>query len=105
MGCPLATAFAQEVRRLYPFVPALAAITLRDTEFEGCPIKGGQRVLLDVLATDHDPSEWPEPNSFDPHRFIDTGAEWSDAFVPQGGGRPGTDIGARARWSRSGCWR
>ncbi|WP_185749114.1 cytochrome P450 [Humibacillus xanthopallidus] len=88
VGGPLAVAFAQEIRRLYPFVPALAAITTRDTEFEGCYIPAGRRVLLDVMATDHDPSEWPQPNTFDPSRFLGTGAEWDDSFVPQGGGRP-----------------
>ncbi len=90
VGGPLAVAFAQEVRRLYPFVPALAAITIRDTEFEGCPIPVGRRVLLDVMATDHDPETWPDPNTFEPDRFIGTGAEWGETFVPQGGGRPET---------------
>ncbi len=90
VGGPLAVAFAQEVRRLYPFVPALAAIAVRDTEFEGCPIPAGHRVVLDVMATDHDPQEWPDPNTFDPNRFLGTGAEWSAPFVPQGGGRAET---------------
>jgi fatty-acid peroxygenase len=90
VGGPLAVAFAQEVRRLYPFVPALAATATRDTAFEGHPIPAGSRVILDIMATDHDPDEWPEPNSFDPDRFLGTGAEWSESFVPQGGGRPET---------------
>ncbi|GAA2038146.1 fatty-acid peroxygenase [Terrabacter terrae] len=88
VGGPLATAFAHEVRRVYPFVPALAAVATRDTEFERCPIPAGRRVLLDVMATNHDPQEWPEPSTFEPERFLGTGAEWSAPFVPQGGGRP-----------------
>lgn len=88
VGGPLATAFAHEVRRMYPFVPALAAVSTRDTEFEGCPVPAGRRVLLDVMATNHDPQEWPEPDTFDPERFLGTDAEWSAPFVPQGGGRP-----------------
>jgi len=90
VGGELATAFAHEVRRIYPFVPLLAARTTRDTSFEGCPIRAGQRVLLDVLATNHDAEEWDHPRVFDPARFLGTGAEWSDHFVPQGGGRPET---------------
>ena len=90
VGGPLATAFAQEVRRLYPFVPLLAAVARRPTSFEECPIAAGSRVLLDVMATNHDPQEWERPNAFDPERFLGTGAEWSLAFVPQGGGRPET---------------
>ncbi|MEW1953167.1 cytochrome P450 [Terrabacter sp. NPDC080008] len=85
---PLATAFAHEVRRFYPFVPALAAIATRDTEFERCPIPAGRRVLLDVMATNHDAQEWDQPQRFDPERFLGTGAEWSPPFVPHGGGRP-----------------
>jgi len=85
---PLATAFAHEVRRVFPFVPMLAAVATKDTEFEGCPVPAGRRVLLDVMATNHDPQEWERPNEFDPGRFLGTGAEWSPPFVPQGGGRP-----------------
>jgi len=88
VGGPLATAFAHEVRRVFPFVPMLAAVATRDTEFEGCPVPAGRRVLLDVMATNHDPQEWDRPNDFDPERFLGTGAEWSPPFVPQGGGRP-----------------
>ncbi len=90
VGGPLATAFTHEVRRIYPFVPLLAARAMHDTSFEGCPVPAGQRVLLDVLATNHDPQEWESPRTFDPERFLGTGAEWSDHFVPQGGGRPET---------------
>lgn len=90
VGGPLATAFAQEVRRLYPFVPLLAAVARQSTSFEQCPIPAGRRVLLDVMATNHDPQEWPRPNAFEPERFLGTGAEWSPSFVPQGGGRPET---------------
>lgn len=90
VGGELATAFAHEVRRVYPFVPMLAAVTTRATSFEGCPVAAGQRVLLDIFATNHDPQEWDRPNVFDPERFLGTGAEWSDHFVPQGGGRAET---------------
>ena len=45
-------------------------------------------MFLDVLATNHDPQDWPEPRTFDPERLLGTGAEWSAPFVPQGGGRP-----------------
>ena len=69
-GDELAVAFAQEVRRTYPFVPMLPALTTQDTEFAGCPVKKGQRVLLDLLGTNTAPSEW----------------EKLTAFIPQGGG-------------------
>jgi fatty-acid peroxygenase len=90
IGGQLATAFAQEVRRVHPFVPLLAARATRATEFEGCPVPAGRRVLLDVMATNHDPELWDDAADFRPERFLGTGAEWSDRFVPQGGGRPET---------------
>ena len=85
-GGPVATAVAHEVRRLYPFVPFLAAVTSHSTEHEGCPLPAGRRVLLDVTATDRNPATWSEPHRFEPARFVGTGEEWSDHFVPQGGG-------------------
>ena len=44
---PEAVAFAQEVRRTHPFVPMLPGLLTQDTELSGCPMKKGQRVLLD----------------------------------------------------------
>jgi len=90
VGGPLATAFAQEVRRLSPFVPLLAAVTTRPTMYAGTAVPQGRRVLLDVVGTNRDHTCWDEPHAFDPSRFLGTGEEWSDHFVPQGGGRPET---------------
>lgn len=87
---PVATAFAQEVRRVYPFVPLLAAIATRATWFRGKAIRAGERVFIDIHGTNHDPSRWDNPVAFDPDRFLGTSAADSDHFVPQGGGRPET---------------
>lgn len=86
-GDELAVAFAQEVRRTYPFVPMLPALTTQDTAFAGCPVKKGQRVLLDLLGTNTAPSEWENAEAFDPERFLGVDdAEKLTAFIPQGGG-------------------
>ncbi|MGW5241759.1 cytochrome P450 [Monashia sp. NPDC004114] len=85
---PLATAFAQEVRRLAPFVPMLAAVTSRPTTYAGVAVPARRRVLLEVVASNRDHGSWAQPHTFDPTRFLGTGAEWSDHLVPQGGGRP-----------------
>ena len=83
---PEAVAFAQEVRRVYPFVPMLPALATRDFEVQGCPVHEGQRVLLDLLGTDTDPGHWPDASTFDPQRFMDvTDAEKLEAFIPHGG--------------------
>jgi fatty-acid peroxygenase len=78
-------AFAQEVRRLYPFVPVLAAKTRAEQDVLGVRVPRGGLVVLDVHGTDHDPEHWPEPDRFDPDRFL-TGDIDPDTLVPQGGG-------------------
>lgn len=87
---PEAVAFAQEVRRTHPFVPMLPALAKKDTEISGCPVKKGQRVLLDFVGTLTSPAEWRDAGSFDPERFLPydgvEAAESITAFIPQGGG-------------------
>jgi fatty-acid peroxygenase len=78
-------AFIQEVRRLYPFVPVLAARARRRQDVLGVPVRRGGLVVLDVYGTDHDPEHWPDPDRFDPDRFL-RGSVDPDALVPQGGG-------------------
>lgn len=83
---PEAVAFAQEVRRVYPFVPMLPALATTDFEVQGCPVRKGQRVLLDLQGTDTDPNHWREASTFDPERFTDVAdAESLEAFIPPGG--------------------
>ncbi|MDO5512106.1 cytochrome P450 [Corynebacterium sp.] len=88
-GVREAVAFAQEVRRTYPFVPMLPGLLTEDTEVSGCPMKKGQRVLLDFVGTLTSPQEWDNAASFDPERFMRfdgvEDAESLEAFIPQGG--------------------
>jgi fatty-acid peroxygenase len=85
----LLEAFAHEVRRLYPFAPALADRARRDFHWRGHRIPRRRMVVLDVYGTCHHPALWPDPQRFDPERF--TGREPDPfAFVPQGGGDPAT---------------
>lgn len=88
-GGPLATAFAQEVRRTALFVPMLPAFARTDFEHHGEKVTKRERVLIDILGSNTDPEAWENPESFDPERFV--GLEGSayeriEAFIPQGGG-------------------
>jgi fatty-acid peroxygenase len=78
-------AFVQEMRRLHPFVPVLAARTRSAQDVLGVPLPRGGLVVLDVHGTDHDPAHWPDPDRFDPDRFLQ-GSVDLDTLVPQGGG-------------------
>jgi fatty-acid peroxygenase len=85
----LLEAFAHEVRRLYPFTPALADRARRDFRWRGHRIRRGRMVVLDIYGTCHHPDLWPDPERFDPERFISREPD-PFAFVPQGGGDPAT---------------
>jgi fatty-acid peroxygenase len=78
-------AFVQEVRRLYPFVPVLAARARAEQDVLGVRVPRGGLVVLDVHGTDHDPAHWPDPDRFDPERFLHGDVD-ADTLVPQGGG-------------------
>ncbi|GAB2549111.1 cytochrome P450 [Leucobacter ruminantium] len=87
LGGPLATAFAQEIRRTAPFVPVLPAWALEDIELDGRRVPEGGRVVLDILGTDLDERSWERSREFDPERFVGVDDyEALEAFVPQGGG-------------------
>jgi fatty-acid peroxygenase len=79
--------FVQEVRRFYPFAPAVGARVRRDFTWRGHRFPRGRRVLLDVYGTDHDPARWPRAGEFDPDRFVDRPTE-PFTLIPQGGGDP-----------------
>nr|WP_264185562.1 cytochrome P450 [Roseicella aerolata] len=77
--------FVQEVRRFYPFFPAVMARTRRGFEWQGYRFPKGVRVMLDLYGTDHDPRSWDAPDEFRPERFRTWDGSPFD-FIPQGGG-------------------
>lgn len=78
-------AFAQEVRRFYPFFPAVGGRVKVPFDFRGHHFELGDWVLFDLYGTNHDPRIWGDPEVFRPERFFEQDvSSWS--FVPQGGG-------------------
>lgn len=80
-------AFAQEVRRVAPFIPTLPARVRGDFEWRGHRFREGAFALLDLYGTNRDPGVWADPGAFRPERFL----TWEgDAFtlIPQGGSEP-----------------
>ncbi|XNO42114.1 cytochrome P450 (plasmid) [Sinorhizobium meliloti] len=77
--------FVQEVRRYYPFFPAVAARTRHAFEWKGYKFPEGRRVILDLYGTNQDPRSWERPEEFEPDRFL----RWDGSpfnFIPHGGG-------------------
>jgi fatty-acid peroxygenase len=80
-----ADGFVHEVRRFYPFFPAVPARVRAPFRWGGYDFEKGTRALLDLHGINHDARIWDSPEEFRPRRFL----RWSDnsyEFVPQGGG-------------------
>ncbi len=88
-GEAYATAFAQEVRRFYPFAPFVGGRAAADLSYRGEPIAENTLVLLDIYGQNHDPDLWDDPYSFRPDRFLAHPAD-PELLIPQGGGDPAT---------------
>jgi|SRR5215212_10174012 fatty-acid peroxygenase len=78
--------FIQEVRRFYPFFPAVGGHVQKEFDWRGHHFGTGTWVLLDLYGTNHDARIWQEPEVFRPERF----GRWREGpfnFIPQGGRR------------------
>lgn len=80
----LAHAFAQEVRRTAPFFPVIGGAATRPLEWRGIRFAPGDRVVVDLFATNRHPRHWSDPGRFDPDRFAR--GEDEAGIVAQGAG-------------------
>ncbi|MCZ0960928.1 cytochrome P450 [Paracoccus benzoatiresistens] len=79
--------FAEEVRRFYPFFPAIGGIARRDFRQGGLEMSKGDWLMVDLFGTCHDPRLFPSPRDFDAGRDLSWRSFGFD-FVPQGAGDP-----------------
>ena len=86
---PWTTACFQEAMRIYPPAWSIPRVAISDDEIGGQRIPRGSSVIIPVHALHHDPRHWPEPDRFDPERFMPgTGkGRHRSAYLPFGGGR------------------
>lgn len=78
-------AFVHEVRRFYPFFPAIGGRALEPFEWRGHRFAKDDWMLFDVFATNHDPQTFELPWELRPERFLGR-APGQNELVPQGGG-------------------
>lgn len=90
-------AFAQEVRRYYPFVPIVAGRAVHGFEWRSRPFSPGEWVLLDLYGTNRDPRSWRDPDAFNPDRFLGRPIGPFE-LVPQGGGDHRTGHRCPGEW-------
>ena len=79
-----ARSVAQEVRRTAPFFPLIGGVATRELAWRGVGFSPGDRVIVDLFATNRDPRHWPAAGSFDAQRFVDGRGE--EDIVAQGAG-------------------
>jgi cytochrome P450 len=78
----------QETLRLFPPIWTFSRQALADTEFNGQMISEGSVVVVCAYTLHRHPEFWPDPNIFDPDRFLPERMSGRPrfAYVPFGGG-------------------
>lgn len=73
------------------------------TEFMGYTIPKGTVVLPNLWSVHRDPTEWDDPDSFDPTRFLDEEGTLlrKECFIPFGIGRLFQTTSRASQWSCS----
>jgi cytochrome P450 len=86
---PWTTACLQESQRYFPAVwGIIARRAIEDDVIGGHRIRRGTTVFIQVNHIHHDPRWWPDPETFDPGRFLQGSKDRPrSAYLPFGGGR------------------
>jgi cytochrome P450 len=86
---PWTTACFQEGMRIYPPAWSIPRTAIEDDEIDGHRIPRGATVIIPIYSIHHDKRFWPEPETFDPERFLAQNAKGRhrSAYLPFGGGR------------------
>lgn len=79
-------AIMQETLRLFPPVWSMGRQVLRDTTLAGNAVERGSRVWLCIHRLHRDPRWYPDPDRFDPDRWLNAQARPKFTFLPFGAG-------------------
>ena len=63
-------AVVQETLRLYAPVPVIPRAVIRETTVDGCRLPRGSMVFISVYNIHRHADYWPNPEEFDPERFL-----------------------------------
>ncbi|MDH5310553.1 MAG: cytochrome P450, partial [Gammaproteobacteria bacterium] len=84
----LTTRVIDEALRLYPPFWTIDRVAMQSDEIGGIRIPQGTIVLPYIYGAHHNAARWPEPERFDPDRFLpeQSGERHRFAYLPFGGG-------------------
>lgn len=78
----LTQAVVKETLRFRPAVHLLTREPIHDVELAGHRVPAGSTIAFSIYAIHHDPTYFPDPDCFDPHRWNTPGRANPDAFLP-----------------------
>jgi cytochrome P450 len=86
---PWTTACFQEAMRLYPPAWSIPRTAIADDVIDGHRIPKGSTVIIPVHGIHHDERFWPDPETYEPTRFLPGNGDGRhrSAYLPFGGGR------------------
>ncbi|XP_066283351.1 cytochrome P450 2U1-like [Branchiostoma lanceolatum] len=88
---PYVNACLLEVMRIRTLVPlGVPHATTQEVKVQGYDIPKGTQILTNLYSLHMDPAYWPDPDRFDPERFLDAEGNVinnSESFMPFSGGR------------------
>jgi cytochrome P450 len=84
---PWTSACFEEAMRFFPPAWVIPRVCVEDDEIAGRRIPKGSTVIIPIHRIHHDPRFWPDPEVFDPSRFLDSTGRHRSAYLPFGGGR------------------
>ncbi|XP_033345725.1 cytochrome P450 4C1-like [Bombus vosnesenskii] len=78
----------KESLRLYPSVPRIGRKTEKELKLGNCKLPSSTEVLVDIYNIHRDPRYWPNPDIFDPDRFLPENSKSRHpyVYVPFGAG-------------------
>jgi cytochrome P450 len=86
---PWTTACFQEAMRFFPPAWVIPRVAVRDDVIDGHRIPKGSTVIVPIHRIHHDARFWPDPEVYDPARFMPGAGKdrHRSAYLPFGGGR------------------
>jgi cytochrome P450 len=86
---PWTTACFQEAMRFYPPAWSIPRVAIADDVIGGLRVPKGSTVIVPIHGIHHDARFWPDPEVYDPERFMPGRAHerHRSAYLPFGGGR------------------